>query len=270
MLEAALRAGLRNCADAVVLVLLQLSQRLWQLNNEDYEDEAVAEAARRCVLLKAAYRPLAFAETLEGLALQGIDTLRGWPPEKRKQAGQVSWQVRADPGLYLKDHGTEQLVFLMRIFSEKAGGLEALGPVSLEHPDMPLAIVEDPPPVPVRYWLVEEVGQKPQGWLKDFVLNKRPYVSTSTLKPDLAFLMAHLARAREGASVIDPVCGSGSLLLAAAALGARTVGVDANEAALSGQRSARPRTDGEAPVIADNFLALGLPPPELCCAKAAM
>eukprot|EP00439_Symbiodinium_sp_Y106_P047287 s75_g6.t1 len=145
--------------------------QLWHLNNEDYEDEAVAVAAHRCVLLKAAYRPLAFAETLEGLALQGHPSL--------------NW------------------------------GLEALGPVRLEHPEMPLAILEeydpreeshdqDPPPVPVRYWLVEEVGQKPQGWLKDFVLNQRPYVSTSTLKPDLAFLMAHLARVREGASVIDP------------------------------------------------------------------
>ena len=55
------------------------------------------------------------------------------------------------------------------------------------------------------------------------------------MEPEIAFLMANLARVGDGARVLDPCCGAGGLLLCAAALGAaRVVGVDRAAGAFRG------------------------------------
>ena len=46
------------------------------------------------------------------------------------------------------------------------------------------------------------------------------------IRPELGMVMANLARVRPGSLVLDPFCGSGSLLLTAASLGASVVGAD--------------------------------------------
>ena len=63
--------------------------------------------------------------------------------------------------------------------------------------------------------------------------------------------MANQARVGAGTLVLDPFCGSGSLLLSSAHFGAATVGLDISEAELSGGGVER------------NFAQRGLPPPEL-------
>jgi methylase of polypeptide subunit release factors len=78
-----------------------------------------------------------------------------------------------------------------------------------------------------------------RGILKEYALksrfgvtagNDRSNVSTA-MEPEIGFLMANLAQAGSdaGQSVLDPCCGSGSLLLYAASLGAtKLVGVDSD------------------------------------------
>ncbi len=89
------------------------------------------------------------------------------------------------------------------------------------------------------------------GWLGRYALRSRPFLTPTAMEPELAFLMANLARVRAGAAVLDPCCGSGGLLLCAAALGdgggdggsgarhgarapVRTYGVDSDADAFAG------------------------------------
>ncbi|KAA8498219.1 tRNA (guanine(10)-N2)-methyltransferase-like [Porphyridium purpureum] len=65
------------------------------------------------------------------------------------------------------------------------------------------------------------------GILAKLALKDRPFCAPTTMEPELALLMASLALASPGKTVLDPFCGSCSLLLAASVQGAEyVVGVD--------------------------------------------
>jgi tRNA G10 N-methylase Trm11 len=59
-----------------------------------------------------------------------------------------------------------------------------------------------------------------------FDLRKRPFLGTTTMAPLPAHFTAVAARVGEGDTLLDPFCGTGSILIAAAHLGARVVGSD--------------------------------------------
>jgi tRNA (guanine10-N2)-methyltransferase len=97
-------------------------------------------------------------------------------------------------------------------------------------------------------------------------------LSTSSLPADRALLLCNLALANapsSGAGVLDPYCGSGGTLLAAAALGAWTVGSDLDWRLVSDNRvpiripatATRPGRGVEAVRMRDNFDEAGLPHP---------
>lgn len=60
----------------------------------------------------------------------------------------------------------------------------------------------------------------------DFDLRKRPFLGTTTMAPMPAQLCAAAARLGASSLVLDPFCGTGSILIAAAALGCQVVGSD--------------------------------------------
>lgn len=167
-----------------------------------------------------------------------------------------------------------------------AAALDLLGGVCLEAPQTPLAILEEYGPeaeehmsreeAPLhRVWFLEVVGEKPRRWMKPYMLENRLYLSQTTTRPEVAMLLANLAQVRQGDRVLDPCCGSGGLLLAAAALGAAELwGVDANPDALEARRPSRQRRRGRGQQgsadggLGQDFAALGLPEPELECGDA--
>ena len=57
-------------------------------------------------------------------------------------------------------------------------------------------------------------------------LNERPYIGPTSMDPEMAAVMANAARCRGGQLALDPFCGTGSILVALAAAGARVVGAD--------------------------------------------
>ncbi|WP_327053334.1 methyltransferase domain-containing protein [Halomicrococcus gelatinilyticus] len=73
------------------------------------------------------------------------------------------------------------------------------------------------------------------GWLtaesrRDFGERKptdRPFFQPGSMDPLLARALANVAGARSGATVLDPMCGTGGVLVEAALVGARALGVDA-------------------------------------------
>lgn len=63
---------------------------------------------------------------------------------------------------------------------------------------------------------------------KEFALRwrQRQYRHHVSLKPDFARLLVNLARAREGETVLDPFCGTGSVLIEAGLMGMKAIGND--------------------------------------------
>jgi len=64
----------------------------------------------------------------------------------------------------------------------------------------------------------------------------RPFFQPGSMDPALARALGNLAGARPGATIVDPMCGTGGLLLEGTLLGARMVGVDAQSKMTQGSR----------------------------------
>jgi len=82
------------------------------------------------------------------------------------------------------------------------------------------------------------------GWLRveadrgfgDRAPTDRPFFQPGSMDPLEARAVANLARARPGATVLDPMCGTGGLLIEAGLLGADVVGLDAQAKMVRGTR----------------------------------
>ena len=82
------------------------------------------------------------------------------------------------------------------------------------------------------------------GWLvaestRDFETRKpgnRPFFQPGSMNPRLARALVNIAGARAGTTVLDPMCGTGGILLEAGLVGARVVGTDAQKKMVRGTR----------------------------------
>ena len=113
-------------------------------------------------------------------------------------------------------------------------------------------------PAPADDFVVfaREVSSGSRDLLEKMALSERRYLGPTTMAPATALVTANLAAIKPGALVLDPCCGSGSMLLAAAAIGgAICVGADANPAVLKGEIDKR-RNKGHTPT--SNFEQYGL------------
>jgi len=156
--------------------------------------------------------------------------------------------------------------------------------VDLTSPMFRLWLVEDrrsladegplPDPPPIYHLLFQLSSGRPpiQDTVRLLDLRKRAFLSTSSMPADRALLLCNLALANapsSDAGLLDPYCGSGGTLLAAAALGAWTVGSDLDWRLVSDNRvpiriptsANRPGRGVEAVRMRDNFDEAGLPPP---------
>jgi len=75
---------------------------------------------------------------------------------------------------------------------------------------------------------------------------ERPFFEPGSMAPQLARALANLAGARPGRRLLDPMCGTGGLLVEAGLVGARPLGVDASERTARGAaENLRAYADGE-------------------------
>ena len=65
----------------------------------------------------------------------------------------------------------------------------------------------------------------------------RPFFQPGSMDPIVARALANIAGAAPGKLLVDPMCGTGGLLVEAGLIGARTVGVDAQEKMIRGART---------------------------------
>lgn len=85
-------------------------------------------------------------------------------------------------------------------------------------------------------------------------LTRRSYLGPTSLDAQLALLMCNLGKCKPGVVVWDPFVGTGSITVAAARLGAHTLGTDIDIRVLRGKMGRS---------IGTNFTQYGLPRPEL-------
>jgi tRNA G10 N-methylase Trm11 len=135
------------------------------------------------------------------------------------------------------------------------------GSVNLTHPDHTLLYLEDwlgfhgrhsskrvgaPQFAPLAAFFGRIVARGPE-IQSLFDLSNRPFIGTTAMAPLPAHLCAAAGRVRPGDTVLDPFCGTGSMLLAACALGAKVVGSDIDAGCLGinspeGEQNDTPKT----------------------------
>jgi tRNA (guanine10-N2)-dimethyltransferase len=121
--------------------------------------------------------------------------------------------------------------------------------VDLDDPDHVLRVAfapavdperDDAPDAPQR----GEAGACAVGWevatsVRDFGTRRptdRPFFQPGSMDPLLARAVANLAGARPGATILDPMCGTGGVLVEAGLVGADALGVDAQAKMARGAR----------------------------------
>ncbi|MGA8905116.1 MAG: RsmD family RNA methyltransferase [Candidatus Bathyarchaeia archaeon] len=104
--------------------------------------------------------------------------------------------------------------------------------VRLQNPDLTFACVlyED------RFLLGVSGYSKPSGLIAPRRPRKRPVFHPSTMPPKIARCMVNLARAVPGSTFVDPFSGVGGIVIEAAVIGCRVLGLDADLRMLRGAR----------------------------------
>eukprot|EP00043_Microstomoeca_roanoka_P007654 m.73826 g.73826 ORF g.73826 m.73826 type:complete len:469 (+) comp13916_c0_seq2:73-1479(+) len=112
--------------------------------------------------------------------------------------------------------------------------LNFTGEVQMKTPEYTHLCVEDygpdginPPEEPVQVLLATLVAESKRGELiRRFDLKKRNMIGNTSMDPELSLIMANMAKARPGSFIIDPFCGTASLLLPCAYFGSHVCGSD--------------------------------------------
>ena len=113
---------------------------------------------------------------------------------------------------------------------------------------------------PKKIYFLREICQGDGGRVaKTYSLKQRKYLGPTSMDVQLSFVMAHQGLVRPGSIVMDPFVGTGSLLIACAAMGASlTIGTDIDVRVLKGMNRIARTTDSN---IFTNFQQYNLPPP---------
>ena len=242
-------------------------------------DAQLAAAAARAVSCRGAFEVWGTGQTVEACAAAteavSVDHIRARITGAWRIESVVLGARRSEDG---RDLG-------MRV-AHLGHVLDALAdrPVRLRGPAQELWLVEDHrthrdgsalPGSPPRFLLLLRLPTETpdsHALLRRLDLRRRPFLSTTTLRVDRSLLLCNLGLAGAGpnATLLDPYCGSGSLLLAGAALGAATVGADIDWRMVSDNRwplgirptADRPQRGIERVRMRDNFTEAGLPEPK--------
>ena len=247
--------------------------------------EVAAEVASRCSLVRGAF---------EVWATAAFGSTPPLPLEASVAAADERWQLLADHAASVPRAATAMLspiadeswrvdvmsvgVSRHRTLAGKVGLIETLGGllgelqgrVELKDPAHVIAMIEDCRSIinsdtdvkdektmanaPSTLFLGRRLAEGAASHLARLSLSERSYLGRTTLPPDLAYLMAMQARCVPGSIVLDPFCGTCSILMSCAVLGATTVGIDVDAEVLHGT------VDGQ-PGIALNFREADLEPP---------
>lgn len=116
--------------------------------------------------------------------------------------------------------------------AERIVGAVADRPVELDEPEAVLRVFLGPARLAVGWrWFDRDPKD-----LEARHVKRRPFFSPVSIEPRWARTLVNLARLRRGDLVLDPFCGTGGILLEAAAMGVRVAGSDLNPDMVEGTR----------------------------------
>lgn len=124
-------------------------------------------------------------------------------------------------------------------------------------PDAP----EQLPQLQIPYRLIaarELAWSNARSATQNFTLTKRRYLGPTSMDHELSFLMCNLGHVRKNSCVYDPFAGTGSILIAAAAWGARVLGTDIDIRVI---RDGKRDKSGKPCCVYSNFRDYGLDDP---------
>jgi len=172
----------------------------------------------------------------------------------RKQSSHLWDRFRQSSFKFSVDsYGSTRSLSKQRELIDSFKFIELRGKISLKNPEVEFAVMEEwlapPPPaslheVPVmdgptsnpfdsvagtrlnRAFLGRKLGDSSRHLRERHDLKKRPYISTTSMDAELALITANLALAAPGKLFLDPFVGTGGFMIAAAELGAISLGSD--------------------------------------------
>ncbi|XP_037087247.1 tRNA (guanine(10)-N2)-methyltransferase homolog [Pollicipes pollicipes] len=194
-----------------------------------FASEADARAvAQRTVAVKACFELWATADTAEQLHAALRRRLRDHPDTMLPHFGvDTTFRVSVDAFSKTLTHAEK----LERV--ETFDYLPLEGAVRLQGAALRLHLVEhygpDPnraPARPLRLFFGRWLCDGARAAITAHSLKQRAYIGNTSMDPELALVMANMARVRSGDTVFDPFVGTGSLLVAAAHFGGHVLGTD--------------------------------------------
>ncbi|KAK9842023.1 hypothetical protein WJX81_004620 [Elliptochloris bilobata] len=117
---------------------------------------------------------------------------------------------------------------------ERLGFMGFQGPFSLSSPEVTYRLIVTeraqadnvPEVAEPRVYFGRQVAASNRRVISNYALAQRAYIGPTSMNTEVAFIMCNLAQVRRSSLVYDPFVGTGSLLLAAASMGAVTLGAD--------------------------------------------
>jgi tRNA (guanine10-N2)-dimethyltransferase len=181
----------------------------------------------RAVSVKSAGKLLQIYENKFEFELDGIAKCRSFACELVNLYSNTDREILSDLGRYVK---------------EQAPWMK----VSLDNPDIVIQLIK------TEKESVVGLVKKKERWKSGSVRN-RPYFHPVALQPALCRIMINLAMVKENDTILDPYCGTGSIMLEAASMNIRALGSDLSERMC---RGALKNSEGSSIVRSD---ALSLP-----------
>ncbi|KAI3640485.1 hypothetical protein MIR68_001363 [Amoeboaphelidium protococcarum] len=197
------------------------------------------QVAGRCVLIKNMFQYVAEADTLEALIKEGS--------ESRQKI--ITYAQHEINDIMPCDFGWKFIVYTMNKNLSLADKIEIInqfyftdigGSVNTVNPDVVLAVIGDyckgdgDAKQIQRAYFARHLCEGVRHLANQFSLKQRRYIATTSMDAELSLIMANIGKCRSGSMVYDPFCGTGSVLVCCAQMGAFAMGSDLDMEVLIG------------------------------------
>lgn len=230
------------------------------------DEETARKIATRAILVRGVLECWGIGDDAEGLKR----AVAAYPEERKAAYLAEGTTFKVEVEDFGTKGGHSQLISRLEAYD-----IPFRGRANLKEPDHVFwSVVSDAsktanlvqPPKKVMFGRL--IGRGDRAPVKTYELSKRVYLGPTSMDAEMALLMANMAHARPGGMVLDPFCGTGSMIIAAAHYGAMTMGFDIDirvikygKHDMKDSKFGTRESDGTTLNVWSNFRQYGLQPP---------